>query len=155
MNYISHYLDELKLRKGFDQDKELAEFLDMYTSDIVRARKQGYLTDLRCFKLAQEIGVPAARVIAARELQKAKDGEMKQVWKHIFDAVATVAAVGLAFVILVTLPGFETVESAGLAILLTSNKDYRKYLRAFLSKAFQPLVLFLFPVNAATGTAAS
>lgn len=155
MNYLVHYFNELKVRQGFTQDKEAAEFLGMRPQDFNRAKKTGFFPDEKCFELAAAINENPARIIAARELVKAKNAEQRDKWKQLFDAVATVAAVGLAYVILVTLPGIDVLESTGLALLLTANKDYRKYVRAFLYMAFQPLVHSLFPVMPSTGTAAS
>ncbi|MDA0688758.1 MAG: helix-turn-helix domain-containing protein [Proteobacteria bacterium] len=83
MIYFNVYLDELIRKKRLKNDSELAAYLSVSRQHLSRIRKGGLLSDSKCYRIAEDLGLNPLELFAYNQAQKADSPETRTVWMDL------------------------------------------------------------------------
>jgi hypothetical protein len=126
MKTTIEFLDAVKTRHGLTSDYQLSKHLDCTHSAISNYRmKKNFLDDSIACKVADDLGLESAYVLACIAAERAKKPEVKKAWTHAAEMLCGLAAVVaiVAIAPTLTMPGSDF-SSIGVALATSSNPLY-------------------------------
>lgn len=128
-------LEAYKQKKGLTSDADLARDLGIHRQALSRAKKDGTISELLCFEIAEVIEIPASAVIASREMLKKQSPEQKDRWRKVLAKTFTKSAVGIMLAVLLSLPSPPAVAgSEKVNVFVAGGLYYRKWLSRMLAR---------------------
>ncbi len=83
MKLLASYLDELKEIKKLNTDTEIAEFMRVSRQHISRIRAGDYMSEEKCFLLAQYLDRDPLELISVNRALRAKNQEIREFWTDV------------------------------------------------------------------------
>ncbi|MGZ4977155.1 MAG: helix-turn-helix domain-containing protein [Methylobacter sp.] len=109
MKTLTEYLDLIKSKKGFEKDRQLAEFLGITKASLSIMKSGGGASQETAERIAEGAGVALEEVWLASLIQK----EQNPKFKHVLENISRMSGIAASVAIACILTNFQ-IEEAGL-----------------------------------------